>query len=769
MKIPMKEKGRRLLALVLAAGLMAMSLAPAAPALAEEPAAGDSQDAQNMQEIQASLEELAAALQDLSSKLGAASDMDSQIQALAQQLAAAKQALALMQQQAEALQKQIDALPDGAQKEALQAQLDQVKAGISQAQDKVSQAETALALAKGDISSAQEVAELISNLNDLTKQLSQTLNQMTQIISSLAGDEDIKNLLAQAAQDLKKTNDKLNETLDMAQNLIKGIAQDLNEAKNDPQLKAAVDALYKQALEALNNTNTTIADVDAIIKKANAILDQLSSDQEKQKIQAIINELMKEIQTTNNKINEAIDNANKAIEDANVGELSDETLDLISRLQTLTSHANRTLSKADTTLDDVDQLVNDIDDLIYDLRHPRLVSGELEIDWQKYGSQYTLTAKVNNGNSDVRVRWSTGETTKKITVSEDRLDSIWVVAYEDEKFGALRAYLKRPELEDVEVHAGNGCAYISWKECDRDFNQPEADVYKVKVTDESGEYIDTVKAPAGSQGVLIPNLMNDTRYDFAVTAESVVGESNRERVAVTPRATAPTNPSASTSNAGIAVYPQMLETTLHSAYLSGYSDGTVRPNATITRAETAAMFSRILNADMTSRYTTTLNSFQDVNEGDWYNQPVSTLSLAGLMGGRPNGYFDPNAPITRGEFAAIVSRMAGSLSGSQSGTFSDTAGHWAQADIRKAASLGWVRGYADGTYHPDAPITRAEACAIINRMTGRTTANASALAGTMTTFSDNADPSAWYYTTLQEAANTHYYNRSNGKETWMVY
>ena len=759
---------RRLTALLMALILAALPLMQAAPAVAE--GGSDASQAESVQEITATLEQLAAALRQLQQTMdGSQTDLTDEITGLQSQLATAKQNLDAMQSQADALSEKIDALADGAEKSALKDKLNAVKQAIADADDRVQEAETKLSLITGNAANAEAVARLLTNLGALTGQIQEMLAQMQQIIAGIAGDETVRQQLAQALADLKTACDNFNKTMTMAQQLITQLAQEAASITQNPQLKAMVDALYAQVMEALNNTNTTIADVDAIVKKANAMLDQLNDPEEKARIQQIINELIKEIQETNNKLGDLIENADKAIDDANIGELSDETIGLIKRLQTLSRHAERTLSKADTTLDDLDGLINDMRDVIDDLRHPRFIGGELEIKVQGYGDQYTLTASINNGSSDVRYKWSTGETTTKITVSEDRLDEIWVIAYDDDHLGILRAYLKNPELKDVEAYAGNGCAYIAWKPSNEAFNRPAADVYRVKVTDEAGEYVTTVKAGRGASGVLVPNLMNDTRYDFVITAESIVGESNRERVNITPRATAPTDPSGATSNAGIAVYPQMLETTVHSAYLSGYSDGTVRPNQTISRAETAAMFSRLLNNDMTSRYTTTLNSYNDVDADAWYNQPVSTLSLAGLMSGRPDGRFDPDADITRGEFAAIVSRMAENLSGSAASNFRDIDGHWAEADIRKAASLGWIRGYADGAYHPDAPITRAEACAIINRMTGRTTESPADMAGEMITFTDNVDTSAWYYTTIQEAANTHYYIRKDGKEHWIVY
>lgn len=150
-----------------------------------------------------------------------------------------------------------------------------------------------------------------------------------------------------------------------------------------------------------------------------------------------------------------------------------------------------------------------------------------------------------------------------------------------------------------------------------------------------------------------------------------------------------------------------LSTDEHVNYLVGYSDGTIRPNANITRAEAATIIFRLLTDDSRDRYMTTVSSFSDVSTDAWYSTAVATLSRAGI-----------------------------------------------------------ISGYSDGTFRPNAKITRAETVAIINRVLGRGVESAEQLAAGMNTWSDNLDTTAWYYLHIQEASNNHSYERSSGVESW---
>ena len=211
----------------------------------------------------------------------------------------------------------------------------------------------------------------------------------------------------------------------------------------------------------------------------------------------------------------------------------------------------------------------------------------------------------------------------------------------------------------------------------------------------------------------------------------------------------------------------LLNRTNHIAYVSGYPDGTVRPGANITRAETAQMLYRLLTSDAQSRYATKSNSFSDVAADAWYCESVSTLSGMGIITGYPDGTFRPNEKITRAEFATLLSRFT-EAKPAGTASFSDTASHWARAAIETASANGWVTGYPDGTFRPNNSITRAEAMTMINRMLGRLPETSGDLLSGMTVFSDNSDTTQWYYLHVQEATNSHSYTmKADGiHETW---
>ena len=204
----------------------------------------------------------------------------------------------------------------------------------------------------------------------------------------------------------------------------------------------------------------------------------------------------------------------------------------------------------------------------------------------------------------------------------------------------------------------------------------------------------------------------------------------------------------------------------HFAYVNGYPDGTVRPGASITRAEVAVMFFRLLKDDVRNAELTVENGFIDVSEDQWFNTAVSTLAKMGIITGYPDGTFRPGQTITRAEFAALAARFDKSADPPDAG-FSDISGHWAYDEITKAAANGWVDGYPDGSFRPDRTISRAEAMALMNRVLNRDPADITDLLEGMLIWPDNADTSAWYYIDVQEATNGHKYERvTKPTEKW---
>lgn len=210
----------------------------------------------------------------------------------------------------------------------------------------------------------------------------------------------------------------------------------------------------------------------------------------------------------------------------------------------------------------------------------------------------------------------------------------------------------------------------------------------------------------------------------------------------------------------------MLEREAHDAYIIGFPDGTVRPEASISRGEVAQIFYRLLTAEARERYHASDNPYLDVLRDAWYHDAVSTLTAMGILKGRGGGRFAPDSPITRAEFAVLAARFSderydgGDL-------FTDISDSWARLEINRAASLGWVEGDPSGAFRPNDKITRAEAVALINRVLGRVPKSKDALLPEMRTFPDNDDPGKWYYLAIQEAANGHTYIKNQaGEETW---
>ena len=195
----------------------------------------------------------------------------------------------------------------------------------------------------------------------------------------------------------------------------------------------------------------------------------------------------------------------------------------------------------------------------------------------------------------------------------------------------------------------------------------------------------------------------------------------------------------------------------HFAYIVGYPNGNVEPNGNITRAEVATIFFRLLTEEVRTANSTQSNSLSDVTRGQWFNHAVSTLSSMGIVKGHNDGTFAPNAPITRAEFAAIAARFDDKNTDTSS-KFTDIASHWAKNEIGIAANKGWINGYPDGTFRPNQYITRAEAMTLVNRVLNRLPENSSDLLDSMIKWPDNSDVSAWYYLAVQEATNSHAYS-----------
>ena len=211
--------------------------------------------------------------------------------------------------------------------------------------------------------------------------------------------------------------------------------------------------------------------------------------------------------------------------------------------------------------------------------------------------------------------------------------------------------------------------------------------------------------------------------------------------------------------------PAMLNGSDHFAYVVGYEDGCVRPNGLISRAETSSIFFRLLKDSVRDSKLLTTNTYADVPSDHWANTAISTMTGLGIVQGYNSTTFEPSAPITRAQFAAICARFdTGKSSGTQ--TFTDIKGHWAEKYIERAAELGWIKGFEDGTFRPDTYITRAQAMTMINRVLNRIPEDASDLLPDMNVWPD-CNPGDWFYLAVQEATNSHNCKHKAGNyETW---
>lgn len=284
-----------------------------------------------------------------------------------------------------------------------------------------------------------------------------------------------------------------------------------------------------------------------------------------------------------------------------------------------------------------------------------------------------------------------------------------------------------------------------------------------KVPLEPGTYRITVKETEGTDRYV--NYDDETyTYEFIVDNEGKINIDTPITCTFTnkyTRASRPSTPSKPTLNTGD-----------HYAYVMGYPDGTVRPNGSITRAEVSTILFRLLSDETRDEYFTTESSFTDVKAGAWYNNSIATLEKAGvIVDTAKGGAFRPNEAITRAELAAMLAQFSDAkpVKGVK---FSDvSAEHWAYEAIAIAAKMGWIEGYPDGTFRPDATITRAEMMTLVNRALERVPSDEDHLLSkrVMLTFPD-CKSGDWFYIAVQEATNSHTYERAatekNGDEQW---
>ena len=204
--------------------------------------------------------------------------------------------------------------------------------------------------------------------------------------------------------------------------------------------------------------------------------------------------------------------------------------------------------------------------------------------------------------------------------------------------------------------------------------------------------------------------------------------------------------------------PLWLNTTDHNAYLNGFGDGTLRPYDGITRGQVATIFFRLLTDEARAMFWSETNDFTDCGEDLWCNTAISTLSNMGIISGYEDGTFRPDVKVTRAQFAKIMVGFFGVDQFGYTGLFSDVAEDaWHSRYVETASRLGLIQGYSNGIFNPNANITRAQACVIVNRALVRIADEEHLLPlDEMLTWSDNT-PDDWFYADMMEATNSHDY------------
>ena len=208
-----------------------------------------------------------------------------------------------------------------------------------------------------------------------------------------------------------------------------------------------------------------------------------------------------------------------------------------------------------------------------------------------------------------------------------------------------------------------------------------------------------------------------------------------------------------------------LNRTDHFAFLVGYDNGAFGPGRNMTRAEVATMFANLLTQRMEANKTYP-NTFHDVPKDFWAANYIGYVQQFGIISGYADGSFRPNAPVTRAEFAVIASRFEKLTEGGKHFTDVPSA-HWAAKYIDFAATRGWVTGYADGTFKPENPITRAEVAAVTCRLLERSADQGYIRShlNELRTFADLTEDH-WAYWYAMETANGHDYVKSGSSESW---
>ena len=306
---------------------------------------------------------------------------------------------------------------------------------------------------------------------------------------------------------------------------------------------------------------------------------------------------------------------------------------------------------------------------------------------------------------------------------------------------------------------GNGGGYIS------------TNITNITVTDKNGKNVSVSKSTDkdGKITLTLPNGANLTGDNYyTIKATDNKGNAKAE-ISIVLKDKKNNTANGTTDKNGMLILPA----SEHKAYIFGYDDGTFRPDNNMSRAEAAAIFARLISEKKGENISGKAN-FKDISTKDWFAKEVGYLAKYGIIKGYSDNTFKPNESVTRAEFVAMTVRFNALFNdvkkGSYTVKYTDVEkGYWAYSDIAYAKNVGWLNGYADGSFKGDNAITRAEVVTVVNRATNRKadedyiTKNVSVL----NKFTDIHNNSMWYYADIMESANTHLANSANNTETWV--
>ena len=293
----------------------------------------------------------------------------------------------------------------------------------------------------------------------------------------------------------------------------------------------------------------------------------------------------------------------------------------------------------------------------------------------------------------------------------------------------------------------------------------------IKITDKDGKNVTGFTKSTDTNGnvtITLPSGKTITDKDYYTITVTNGSGAAKPDITVTLKDKSNNSASGTTDKNGVVILPGEE----HKAYIFGYDDGTFRPENDMTRAEAAAIFARLVS-DKKGEKISGNSSFNDVSSKDWFAKEVGYLEKYNIIKGYEDNTFKPDAAVTRAEFVTMAVRYYGLFNEVKKTGYTVNytdlnSSYWAYSDIAYAKNIGWLNGYADGTFKGDNNITRAEVVTVVNRATGRN-ADESYInknLSVLNKFTDLKNNSHWAYYDIEESANTHRAVNSSDGEVW---